>query len=320
MPARVDEDQRRAVLARSARRAGRRPAPRPRPTSPLRAATAAARARGRARGDGRCRRSCSRRAVAVAPAPTRKRATSSIGFCVAERPMRSRRSPHSASQPLEREREMAAALVRRERVDLVDDHRARRRQHRAAGLGAEQDVERFRRRDDDVRRPPAHALRARPAACRRCAPACGSRRPAGPARASSSRMPASGASRLLLDVVRQRLQRRDVDDLRLVRQPAARRPARTRSSIAARKAASVLPEPVGAAISVCRPAWIAGQASACAARRRGEACARTRRRRPGERGRSRFMDRNRPECGARGPKSTNAASKGGVASCTSLRG
>src|SRR5262245_57427112 len=33
----------------------------------------------------------------------------------------------------------------------------------------------------------------------------------------------------------------------------------------ARNADSVLPEPVGAAISTCRPAWIAGHASACAA-------------------------------------------------------
>src|ERR1700722_19815814 len=42
------------------------------------------------------------------------------------------------------------------------------------------------------------------------------------------------------------------------------RPCRTRSSIAARKAASVLPDPVGAAMRVWRPALIAGQASACA--------------------------------------------------------
>src|ERR1700677_320539 len=44
----------------------------------------------------------------------------------------------------------------------------------------------------------------------------------------------------------------------------ASRPCRTKSSIAARKAASVLPEPVGAAMRVWRPALIAGQASACA--------------------------------------------------------
>src|SRR6202167_1856138 len=44
----------------------------------------------------------------------------------------------------------------------------------------------------------------------------------------------------------------------------ATRPCRTRSSIAARKPASVLPDPVGAAMRVWRPALIAGQASACA--------------------------------------------------------
>ena len=38
-----------------------------------------------------------------------------------------------------------------------------------------------------------------------------------------------------------------------------------RLSIAIRKAESVLPEPVGAATSVWRPAWIAGHACACAA-------------------------------------------------------
>ena len=38
-------------------------------------------------------------------------------------------------------------------------------------------------------------------------------------------------------------------------------PVRTSSSIAARNAASVLPEPVGAAISTCRCAAITGQAA-----------------------------------------------------------
>ena len=44
--------------------------------------------------------------------------------------------------------------------------------------------------------------------------------------------------------------------------PAA--PSRISESMAARNAASVLPEPVGAAISACRPLAIAGQASSCA--------------------------------------------------------
>src|SRR5262249_10693276 len=61
-------------------------------------------------------------------------------------------------EPLERKGEVAAALVRRNGVDLVDDHGAGSREHRAAGFGAEQDVERLRRGHDDVRRPPPHAV------------------------------------------------------------------------------------------------------------------------------------------------------------------
>ena len=60
-------------------------------------------------------------------------------------------------EPLERQRQMRAALVARERVDFVDDDRAHRAQHVPARLGAEQDVQRLRRRDEDVRRRAAHA-------------------------------------------------------------------------------------------------------------------------------------------------------------------
>ena len=52
---------------------------------------------------------------------------------------------------------------------------------------------------------------------------------------------------VLADVVGKRLQRRHVEHVDLVREPLAR-PSRTSSSMADRKAASVLPEPVGAAI------------------------------------------------------------------------
>src|SRR5580693_3008910 len=41
-------------------------------------------------------------------------------------------------------------------------------------------------------------------------------------------------------------------------------PSRTSWSIAARNAAKVLPDPVGAATSTLRPDWIAGHASTCA--------------------------------------------------------
>ena len=61
-------------------------------------------------------------------------------------------------QTFERKRKMTAALVRRHGMDLVDDDRASGREHRAAGFRAEQDVERFRRGHDDMRRAAAHAV------------------------------------------------------------------------------------------------------------------------------------------------------------------
>ena len=63
---------------------------------------------------------------------------------------------------------------------------------------------------------------------------------------------------VLVNVVAQRLERRDVDDLRLVGQVSGER-LRTRGSMAVRKAARVFPEPVGAEISVVLPARICGQ-------------------------------------------------------------
>ena len=173
---------------------------------------------------------------------------------------------------------MRAALVRRDRVDLVDDDRSRGRQHAAARFGAEQDVERFRRGDEDVRRAAAHALRARLRAYRRCAPSVRISTSGRPCARKASRMPASGASRLSLDVVRQRLQRRDVDDLRLVRERPSS-PCRTRSSIAARKPPASCPIRSAPRSARCRPALIAGQASRLRRRRRGGSCAQTKRRR-----------------------------------------
>ena len=144
---------------------------------------------------------------------------------------------------------------------------------RAAGFRAEQDVERLRRRDEDVRRR---------------AGACASRSACGVSpvrtavrivdvgqalrRAARRAMPASGASRFLLDVVRQRLQRRDVDDLRLVRRAppadALRAPAR-RSRRGTRPASC--PSRSAPRSARARPAWIAGHACCLRRGRRGEA-------------------------------------------------
>ena len=92
--------------------------------------------------------------------PPRNRAISSSGRCVAESPMRCGASGATRVEPLEREREVRAALRARHGVDLVDDHRAQRAEHRAPAHAREQDVQRLRRRDQDVRRLAQH-LRAR---------------------------------------------------------------------------------------------------------------------------------------------------------------
>ena len=47
---------------------------------------------------------------------------SSIGFCVAERPMRVERLRGESVEAFERKREMRAALVVGDGVDFVDDH------------------------------------------------------------------------------------------------------------------------------------------------------------------------------------------------------
>ena len=101
-------------------------------------------------------------------------------------------------------------------MNLVDDHRPGGRQHAPAGLRAQQDVKRFRRGDDDVGRPRRMRWRS----------------PAGVSpvrtqvRISTSGSPASQlrtnagqrSFEIPPDVVRQGLQRGDVDDLGLVAQ------------------------------------------------------------------------------------------------------
>ena len=80
---------------------------------------------------------------------------------------------------------------------------------------------------------------------------------------SSSRMPAIGTSRLMRTSFESAFSG-ETYTTAVSSGSGCSTPRRTRSSIAARNAASVLPEPVGAAISVLRPERIAGHASACA--------------------------------------------------------
>ncbi len=116
---------------------------------------------------------------------------------------------------------MDAALVGRERVDLVDDHGPGRSQHLPAGFGAEQDVERFGRGHDDVRRALAHAqaLAGRRVAGAHPGPDLDVRQTLGLQRVADA---GERGFQIALDVVRERLQRRDVDDLGLVLEPAVK--------------------------------------------------------------------------------------------------
>ena len=124
----VDEHERGAVLARPARRCGRARRPSARPRRPPRARRRAARARGRGRAGGRRRRSAGQRPVAdEQPADRLDRALR--GRQADPRPGA---ASHSASSRSRREREVRAALVARDGVDLVDDDRLDRAQRVAA--------------------------------------------------------------------------------------------------------------------------------------------------------------------------------------------
>ena len=109
----------------------------------------------------------------------------------------------------------------------------------------EDQVQRLGRRDEDVRRVAPHL---HPLALRRVA---GAQRDL-----QIGADPAQRRAQVALDVVGERLQRRDVDEARAGRS-TARRPS---LSSPHRNAASVLPEPVGAEMSTCSPPAMAGHA------------------------------------------------------------
>src|SRR5262249_19595827 len=86
----------------------------------------------------------------------RRRESDALRSCLAE-PVES----------LERQCEMRTALGARDRMNLVDDHRTHAAEHATPARAREHDVQRFRRRDQNVRRFPDHPS------------ACGGRRVAG---------------------------------------------------------------------------------------------------------------------------------------------
>ena len=136
-----------------------------------------------------------RRSTGSGRSPTSSRPTVSIGRCVADRPIRAGRVVAQRLEPLEREREVRAALVARDGVDLVDDHRLDRAQRVAAPLAGDEQVERLGRGDHEARRLAHHrgALRAGGVAGAHRRPGCSARRARARRRPRRSR--ASGRSR-----------------------------------------------------------------------------------------------------------------------------
>src|SRR5438046_1838595 len=122
-------------------------------------------------------------------------------------------------EPFERQRQVAPPLVARHGVDLVHDHGAYAAQHLAGALGCEDEIEGLGRGDENMRGPPHHLLALR------------ARRVAGPHQRADLHIrqaqrfertadPGERLRQILLDVVGERLERRDVHDLRAVRDRA----------------------------------------------------------------------------------------------------
>ena len=129
---------------------------------------------------------------------------------------------HQTVQSLERQREVGAALVAGHGMDLVDDHGAGGAEVLTAALRREQDEQRLRGGDEDVGWPLDHGrpLRLRSVAAADLHADLGQ---VEPLRGSEG---ADGGQRLgqvLLDVVPQRLERRDVDDGGAVLEPSRQR-------------------------------------------------------------------------------------------------
>ena len=149
-----------------------------------------------------------------------------VGGHRAQRPLRGRQADAlrrlvgERLQPLQRQRQVGAALGARQGVDLVDDDPLDAAQ-RLARRGGQQQVERLGRGDQDVRRALAEARAARRPACRRCACRRGPRGVGSPSAWAASAMPCQRRAQVAVDVVDERLERRDVEDAQRARSGSA---------------------------------------------------------------------------------------------------
>ncbi|MCW0424320.1 hypothetical protein NB713_002263 [Xanthomonas sacchari] len=199
----------------------------------------------------------------TAALPTRKRATDSIGFCVADRPMRSGGTSHSCCR---RCSDSARWLPRLFAASAWISSTITVRTWRSV---SRPDTEPSSTYSDSGVVTSTCGGRRRACARSRCGvspvrTAVRMDTSGKPSAASSARMPCSGASRLSWMSFESAFSGDTYNTWVRSCRPPSRRPSRTSASSAAKNAVRVLPEPVGAATSVCRPAWIAGHAAACA--------------------------------------------------------
>ena len=161
------------------------------------------------------RRSGTPRAGRGSARPLRSASAWPTGRCVSA-------TVRPAVQPLQRERQVRAALVVGDGVNFVHDDRLDVAQDGAAAVGGEQDVQRLRRGHQDVRRALEHLA---PLFHQRVAGADGGAnlRHQHAALGGQRQDFAQRAVEVLLDVVAQRLQRRDVEDFGAVVQRAVER-------------------------------------------------------------------------------------------------
>ena len=118
-------------------------------------------------------------------------------------------------QALEGQRQVRAALVRHDRVNLVDDHRANVGEHAATALAGEKDVERLGSGHEDLRRL-LHHFRA-PVRRRVSGPDSGPDVDVLVAELFQRRAnPLQWHLEVLVDVVAERLERRDVENAHAV--------------------------------------------------------------------------------------------------------
>ena len=194
--------------------------------------------------------------------PTRNFATASIGFCVADRPTRVARLPvNASSRSSDSDRWLprlfctsawiSSTITVRTPPSIARPDSEPSSTYNDSGVVTKMCGGRLRRaaRSDCGVSPVRTAVRMSTSGR--------------PSAASSSRMPASGASRLRWMSLDSAFSGETYKARVLSGRPDDR-PSRTSASMAVRNAVRVLPEPVGAATRVSRPLAIAGHAASCA--------------------------------------------------------